>query len=144
MEEAVGSESASSAASGKRVLEGQKLSKDDKLLNELGYDETENMAFRDRIFMSLNFSLVGGSFQLVTMPQTIVLGKSFFGTDPLMEFTFKSLCFSVDLRPRLKYCSFDLSLGSLSVMDHSESNSLFPILVKPRQSKVREREGVGT
>ena len=111
------------------------LSEEDQLLNELGYEETDNIVFRDRIFLMLNFFLVGGSFELVTTPPPED-PRTCLGPESLVKATFAALSFSVDLRPRLKYCSLDLSLGSLSLMDHSESNCLFPILVEPRNSKV--------
>ena len=110
------------------------LSEEDQLLNELGYEAKDNPFLRDRIFLTLNFSLSGGSFQLVTTPTSVT--DSFYGPEPMLEMTFKSLCFSADLRPRLKYGSFDLSLGSVMVMDHSHSGSLFPILVQPKEEKV--------
>ncbi len=113
----------------------KKLSEEDQLLEELGYEAKDNLFLRDRIFLTMNFSLVGGSFQLVTTPSS--LADSFFGPEPLVEMAFKSLNFSIDLRPRLKYGSCDLSLGSLTVTDHSHSDSLFPILVQPKGSKVR-------
>ena len=50
----------------------------------------------------------------------------------MIELRFDSLCFAADLRPRLRYASVDLSLGSLSVEDHSDSESLFQTLVKPK------------
>ena len=115
--------------------EGPTMSEEDQLLDELGYEE-DNILFKDRIFLSLNFSLAGGTFQLMSTPP-MNLSESFFGPDPLMEVAFKLLCFSIDLRPRLKYFSFDLSLGSVSLIDHSDSNQLFPVLVKPRESKVK-------
>ena len=114
-----------------------KLSEEDVILNELGYEEMDNMVFRDRIFLTLNIFLVGGSFLLVTTPSPET-AMAFFGPEPLVEATFAALSFSLDLRPRLRYCSLDVSLGSLSLLDHSDSNCLFPILVQPRQSKVRQ------
>lgn len=111
------------------------MSEEEQLLNELGYEAKGNIFLRDRIFLSLSFSLTGGSLELVTTP-TSMLSSSFFGPEPLVEMAFKSLCFSVDLRPRLKYAAFDLSLGSLTVIDHFHSESPFPILVQPKGSKV--------
>ena len=105
---------------------------EDELLHELelDYEARDNILLRDRIFLTLSFSLTGGSFQLVTTPQSMT--DSFFGPEPLVELRFHSLRFSADLRPRLHYASLDLSLGSLSIEDHSDSDSLFPILVKPK------------
>jgi hypothetical protein len=112
------------------------LSEEEQLLNELGYEARDNLFLRDRIFFTLNFSLSGGSLQLVTTPTALT--ESFYGPEPLVEMTFKSLCFSADLRPRLKYSSFDLSLGSIMMMDHSHVDSLFPVLVQPKEEgKVR-------
>ena len=105
---------------------------EDELLHELelDYESRDNLLLRDRIFLTLSFSLTGGSFQLVTTPQSMT--ESFLGPEPLIELKFRFLCFSADLRPRLRYASVDLSLGSLSVEDHSDSDSLFPTLVKPK------------
>lgn len=113
----------------------------DELLNELGYEETDNIVFRDRIFLTLNIFLVGGSFKLGTTPPPED-SLACLGPKPLVEATFAALSFSVDLRPRFKYCTLDLSLGSLSVLDHSDSNCLFPILVQPRQANVHM--GIGS
>jgi len=109
------------------------LPEEDELLNELGYEEMDNMVFRDRIFLTLNIFLVGGSFQLVTTPSHEAPSSvAFLGPEPLVEATFAALSFSLDLRPRLRYCLLELSLGSLSLLDHSDSNCLFPILIQPR------------
>lgn len=107
---------------------------EDELLHELelDYESRDNLLLRDRIFLTLSFSLTGGSFQLVTTP--LSMSDSFLGPEPLVELTFQSLCFSADLRPRLRYASVDLSLGSLAIEDHSDSESLFPTLVKPKES----------
>ena len=108
---------------------------EDELMHELelDYESRDNILLRDRIFLTLSFSLTGGSFQLVTMPQSLT--ESFLGPEPLVELKFESLCFSADLRPRLRYASVDLSLGSLSVEDHSDGDSLFPTLVKPKRAE---------
>ena len=107
---------------------------EDELLNELGYESQDDLLRRDRIFLTLSFSLVGGSLQLVTMPTSMT--GSFFGPKPLVELAFESLCFSADLRPKLRYATFDLSLGSLMLQDHSDNDSLFPVLVQPVGAKV--------
>ena len=114
--------------------EGAGLSEEDQLLNEIGYEGKDNFLLRDRIFLTLNVSLAGGSFQLVTTPTDMT--DSFYGPQPLLEMTFKSLCFSADLRPRLKYGSFDLSLGSIMVRDHTHPDTIFPVLVQPKDTKV--------
>ena len=105
---------------------------EDELLHELelDYESRDNLLLRDRIFLTLSFSLTGGSFQLVTTSQSTT--QTFLGPEPLVELKFQSLGFSADLRPRLRYASVDLSLGSLSVEDHSDGDSLFPTLVKPK------------
>ena len=105
---------------------------EDELLHELelDYESRDNLLLRDRIFITLSFSLKGGSFQLVTAPRS--MSASFLGPEPLVEMKFHTLCFSADLRPRLRYASVDLSLGGLSVEDHSDGDSLFPTLVKPK------------
>ena len=128
----------SSGGAGQQGESPTELSEEDQLLNELGYEAKDNPFLRDRIFLTLNFSLSGGSFQLVTTPTSIM--DSFYGPEPMLEMTFKSLCFSADLRPRLKYGSFDLSLGSVMVMDHSHSGSLFPVLVQPKEGKVGSKK----
>lgn len=119
---------------GEGVKQPQGLSEEDQLLNELGYEDKDNLLLRDRIFLTLSFSLTGGSFQLVTTPTS--LSQSFYGPEPLLEMTFRSLCFSADLRPRLKYGSFDLSLGGITVTDHTHPNTAFPVLVCPKHSEV--------
>lgn len=121
-----------SFSTGNEGEEGNQLSEEDQLLNELGYGAKDNLFLRDRIFLTLSFSLTGGSFQLVTTPTS--LADSFFGPEPLIELTFESLCFSADLRPRLKYSSFELSLGGVTVRDHSHNDSLFPVLVQPKET----------
>ena len=111
---------------------------EDELLHELehDYEARDNILLRDRIFLTLSFSLSGGSLQLVTTTtqdsKSTTGFSSFLGPEPLVELCFNSLCFSADLRPRLRYASVDLSLGGLSVEDHSDSESLFPTLVKPK------------
>ena len=120
---------------------------ENELLHELehDYEARDNILLRDRIFLTLSFSLSGGSLQLVTTPPPSLESKSmaefssFLGPEPLVELCFNSLCFSADLRPRLHYASVDLSLGSLSVEDHSDSESLFPTLVKPKGAESRKK-----
>ena len=120
---------------------------EDELLHELehDYEARDNILLRDRTFLTLSFSLSGGSLQLVTTPppssesKSMAEFSSFLGPEPLVELCFNSLCFSADLRPRLRYASVDLSLGSLSVEDHSDSQSLFPTLVKPKGAESRKK-----
>ena len=108
--------------------------KDDELLDELGYEALDdNLFLRDRIFLTLEFSLRKGSFQLVTTPTS---QTAFLGPELLIELGFNSLGCAVDLRPRLRYACFDLSLGSLSVQDHTNEESLFPVLVQPKGAEV--------
>ena len=109
-----------------------------ELLQELGYEADHDDVFlRDRIFLTLAFSLGGGSFQLATMP--LSQDASCLGPEPLVEFRFESLRAAADIRPRLRYASYDISLGSLTVRDHIDSESLFPVLVQPKGAKVRLR-----
>lgn len=126
------SDTPTSTTTGNEGEEGGQLSEEDQLFNELGYGAKDNLFLRDRIFLTLSFSLTGGSFQLVTTPTSLM--DSFFGPEPLIELTFEALCFSADLRPRLKYSSFELSLGGVMVQDHSHSDSLFPVLVQPKEA----------
>lgn len=117
---------------------------EDELLHELehDYEARDNLLLRDRILLTLSFSLSGGSLQLVTTTSSQEESKSvalFLGPEPLVELCFNSLCFSADLRPRLRYASVDLSLGSLSVEDHSDGKSLFPTLVKPKSKGASEK-----
>ena len=107
-----------------------------ELLQELGYEaDHDNVFLRDRIFLTLAFSLGGGSFQLVTTP--LSQDVSCLGPEPLVEFRFESLRAAADIRPRLRYASYDISLGSLTVRDHIDSESLFPVLVQAKGAKVR-------
>lgn len=107
-----------------------------ELLDELGYEaDHDNVFLRDRIFLTLAFSLGGGSFQLVTTPLSKDI--SCLGPEPLVEFRFVSLRCAADIRPRLRYASYDLSLGSLTVEDHVDSESLFPVLVQAKGAEVR-------
>ena len=109
-----------------------------ELLQELGYEADHDDVFlRDRIFLTLAFSLGGGSFQLVTTP--LSQDASCLGPEPLVEFRFESLRAAADIRPRLRYASYDISLGSLTVRDHIDSESLFPVLVQAKGAKVRLR-----
>ncbi len=110
------------------------LSEEDELMNELGYETEDTVFVRDRIFLTLSFTLSGGSLKLLTTPTPPTI--SFFGPEPLLELGFSSLCCSVDLRPRLRYAMLDLSLGSLSVQDHTDPESLFPVLVNPKGGEV--------
>ena len=110
------------------------LSEEDELMNELGYETQDTVFVRDRIFLTLSFTLSGGSLQLLTTPTPPTI--SFFGPEPLLELGFSSLCCSVDLRPRLRYAMLDLSLGSLLVQDHTDPESLFPVLVHPKGGEV--------
>jgi len=110
------------------------ISEEDELLNELGYESQDSVFVRDRIFLTLSFSLSGGSLQLLTTPDNIE--ASMFGPEPLIELGFSSLCCSIDLRPRLRYATLDLSLGGLSVRDHTDPDSLFPMLVQPKGVQV--------
>ena len=124
---------------------------EDELLHELehDYEARDNLLLRDRILLTLSFSLSGGSLQLVTTTPSSASSQgeskfmsefsSFLGPEPLVELCFNSLCFSADLRPRLRYASVDLSLGSLSVEDHSDGDSLFPTLVKPKSKSASEK-----
>ena len=107
-----------------------------ELLQELGYEaDHDNVFLRDRIFLTLAFSLGGGSFQLVTTP--LSQDASCLGPEPLVEFRFESLRAAADIRPRLRYASYDISLRSLTVRDHIDSESLFPVLVQAKGAKVR-------
>ena len=109
-----------------------------ELLQELGYEADHDDVFlRDRIFLTLAFSLGGGSFQLATTP--LPQDGSCLGPEPLVEFRFESLLAAADIRPRLRYASYDISLGSLTVRDHIDSKSLFPVLVQAKGAKVRLR-----
>lgn len=107
---------------------------EDELLDELGYEAESDILFlRDRILLTLSFSLGQGSFQLVTTPSS---PTSFLGPKPLVELGFKSLCCAADIRPKLHYASYDISLGSLTVHDHSDQDSLFAVLVQPKGAEV--------
>jgi len=106
-----------------------------ELLDELGYEaDHDNVFLRDRIFLTLAFSLGGGSFQLVTTPLSKDI--SCLGPEPLVEFRFVSLRCAADIRPGCRYASYDLSLGSLTVEDHADSESLFPVLVQAKGAEV--------
>ena len=108
---------------------------EDELLNELGYEsQSDGLFFRDRILLTLTFSLGRGSFQLVNASHS---QSSFLGPEPLIELGFASLRCAADFRPKLRYASFDLSLGSLMVQDHLDNESLFPVLVQPKGGEVR-------
>ena len=112
---------------------------EDELLLELGYEEDAgDVLLRDRTLLELSFTLMRGSFKLVATPDS---PGDFFGPRPLIELSFRALCFSADLRPRTRSATFDLSLGSLCAVDLMDSESLFPVLVQPKGAKVREGEG---
>ena len=109
---------------------------EDELLDELRFEAKDNQFARDRILLSVSFSLSGGSFTLVAAPKSDNADEAFLGPESLVEFSFNSLKFSADLRPRLHYALFDLSLGSLTVRDHSDEESLFPVLVQAKGGQV--------
>ncbi len=123
--------------SGELLERGVDSSEEGELLEELGYEEQDNSLFlRDRIFLTLAFSLSKGSFQLVTNPPSDA-DTAFLGPEPLVELGFSSLCCAADVRPRLRFVSFDLSLGSVTVEDHVDQDSKFPILVQPKGAEVQ-------
>ena len=120
---------------------GRGQEEEEELLEELGYKaQSDSILLRDRILLHLSFSLGKGSFTVVTSSSSSSSPPSWLGPEPLVGLEFSSLCCSLDLRPRVRYVSFDLSLGGLFVEDHVDPQSLFPVLVKPKGAEVR-REG---
>ena len=121
-------------------LSPEPSSEEGELWDELGYETVDNSVFlRDRIFLTLSFSLKKGSFQVVTAPSSDT-DTAFLGPEPLVALGFSSLCCAADVRPRLRYVSFDLSLGSLTVEDHVDQDSKFPILVQPKRIRISGNE----
>ena len=114
---------------------------EDELLEELGYEAPSDSAvLRDSILLHLSFSLGKGSFTIHTSPSSSSPTSpplSVLGPEPLVGLVFSSLCCSLHLRPRVHYASFELSLGGLTIEDHVDSQTLFPVLVKPKGAEVR-------
>lgn len=103
-------------------------------MDELGLEEDgSSKLMRDRIFAVVSLSFERGVLQLTTSR-----GTSFLGQDPILELEASDLHCHVDYRPRLRYSSYELSLGSIHVCDHllEEEDSPFHVLVKPKETIV--------
>ena len=96
---------------------------------------------RDHVFALLNFSLKGGSFQLVssyssstvTSP-TSPVESSYART--LVELEFAGVDMSLESRLRTSSMMFTARLGALYIRDVMTKGSLFPMLVSPQQKRV--------
>lgn len=96
---------------------------------------------RDHVFALLNFSLKGGSFQLVssyssstaTSP-TSPVESSYART--LVELEFAGVNMSLESRLRTSSMMFTARLGALYIRDVMTKGSLFPMLVSPQQKRV--------
>ena len=112
---------------------------EEELLEELGYEfSTAESTHRDSLFLSLSFTLASGSLTLLTSSPSSLLGPA-----PLVSLSFSSLCSLLEIRPRLREATFELSLGGLSLNDETDDDSVFPALVKHKGAEVRgngERE----
>lgn len=120
---------------------------EEELLEELGYEVHGNSTIlRDRNLLQLSFSLKQGSLTLLSSPSPSSRSPSppsllpFLGPEPLVGLIFSSLGCSLDLRPRVRCATFELSLGGLTIEDHVDSLSQFPVLVKHKGAEVRKTE----
>ena len=111
---------------------------EEELLEELGYESSpSDSTHRDSLFLRLSFTLSRGSLSLLTSsPLTL----PFLGPSPLVSLSFSSLCSSLEIRPRVRGATFELSLGGLSLNDEVDDDSLFPALMRPKGSEVRGGE----
>ena len=109
---------------------------EEELLEELGYESsTSDSTHRDSLFLSLSFTLSRGSLSLLTSsPLTLPS----LGPSPLVSLSFSSLCSFLEIRPRVRGVMFELSLGGLSLNDEVDYDSVFPALVRPKGSEVRD------
>ncbi|CAI8042344.1 Vacuolar protein sorting-associated protein 13D [Geodia barretti] len=107
---------------------------EEELLQELGYESSpSDSTHRDSLFLRLSFTLSRGSLSLLTSsPLTL----PFLGPSPLVSLSFSSLCSSLEIRPRVRGATFELSLGGLSLNDEVDDDSLFPALMRPKGSEL--------
>ena len=118
---------------------------EEKLLEELGYEaDTHSSLVRDNTLLQLTFTLREGSLTLLSSPSSSSSPSLLaLGPECLASLSFSSLCCSLDLRPRVRRVTFDLSLGGLTLEDDCDAQTVFPVLVKPKGDEVRERERGG-
>ena len=140
---------------------------EEELLDELGLDEDAgDQLMRDRMFATVSFHLDTGMLQLVTHQQD----RNSFGPEPIVElevwiesqivlhlmtllwvcgcvfcfvccsFQVNGLECNVDYRPRLRYSSYQLSLNGVTLTDHYQQDSRYPILAQPRNIMVGEHK----
>ena len=104
------------------------LSAEDEFLQSLGFEDKSQTFTRDRTFAKISFSLTKGSLKLTPSPKP----SDPIGCDPILELGFESLSCNAQISPKIKETDFDLSLKSIKVEDSQNGDSLFPVLVQPR------------
>eukprot|EP00731_Ephydatia_muelleri_P014885 Em0008g605a len=111
------------------LLDGSPSEEEEELLDEMSEAPTSDTIMRDRILATVSFRLKQGSFELVRSSLT----DGVLDADSLLELRFDSLCCSADIRPRLRYSYYNLSLGSLVVSDPlSQEDCAFGFLIQPK------------
>ena len=110
---------------------------EEELLAELGYDTgtTPSTTHKDSIFLHISFTLKNGSLTLATSPSS----HSALGPESLVSLVVTSLCCIIDLKPRIRGATFELSLGDLSLDDVGDEDTIFPALIKPKGREVNVR-----
>ena len=122
---------------------------EEELLDEMSEAPTSDAITRDRILATVSFDLKRGSFELVSGGGGGGGGggDGVLELDSLLELKFSSLRCLVDIRPRLRYSSYQVSLGSLVVSDPSseeEEESAFSCLIQPKGALVNVSGQSGT
>ena len=120
---------------------------EEELLDEMSEAPTSDAITRDRILATVSFDLKRGSFELVSGGGGGGGGgDGVLELDSLLELKFSSLRCLVDIRPRLRYSSYQVSLGSLVVSDPSseEEESAFGCLIQPKGALVNVSGQSGT
>ena len=110
---------------------------EEELLEELGYDE-QSFSLKDAILLHLSFSLCQGSLNILRSPahSSSTSLPSCFSAEPLVGVVFSWPRCRLDLRPRSRHVTFEVSLGDVRIEDHTDPLSLFPVLVRAKGSEV--------
>ena len=93
---------------------------------ELDSQTSNSFLFRDHQFASACFSMQEGSLSLYDTS-----GEE----QGIVEMNFNHLKHVIDVRPRISYYRFDLSLDSIQILDKHYLQSFFPVLVGPIRTK---------
>ena len=118
------------------ISNSQLQEEEEELLEELGYEDPAfGSTHKDSLLLRLSFTLSRGSLSLLSTPSPN--SPPSLGPEPLLSLSFSSLCASLDLRPKVRGATFDLSLGGLSLSDDADCDSVFHVLVGPKGEEVR-------